>query len=88
MKDLTDNNVVWEETLPQEYQDALKALYEKFGSQTTKQKLNVLITEVGDCCVTYMGMYKDTPEEHERFKVRVMELDYLEKIGLYKPECY
>jgi hypothetical protein len=77
----------WEETLPQEWQDALNALYGKYATNPTNaQKVNILIREVGDCGVSYSGMWKDTPEDHERMKMHVMEMEYLEKIGLHKPD--
>lgn len=73
------------ENHPQEFVDAINALYAKYGTdQTVKQKINILIEQVGDCCVHCTPMYK-TEEEHDLLKMALMEMDYLEKIGVYKP---
>ncbi len=73
--------------MPQEWQDALNEFFGRYATNPTNtQKLNILIRELGDCCVSYMGMSRDTPEQHEAVKVRIMELDYLEGIGLHKPD--
>lgn len=74
------------DNLPPAFLEALEALYST--NPTNAQKINILINEVGDCNVSYMGMFKDPPEEHERMKMIMMELDYLEKIGIYKPDFY
>ena len=80
--------ILWEDTISTEWKEALNELFNKYGNnQSTEQKLNILIKELGDCCVSYMGMGRDTPEQHEEFKYRIMALSYLENIGIYKPEC-
>lgn len=76
-----------EPSLPQEWQAALNEFYRKYATNPTNtQKINTLILKLGDCSVCYMGMSRDTPEQQEAVKLRVLELDYLERVGLYKPD--
>ena len=43
---------------PTEWDNALNSLYNLYGyNQTVTQKLTILIHVLGDCCVSYMGMY-------------------------------
>lgn len=75
------------ENYPEEFKTTLEALYSKFSTDPTDaQRMNILITEVGDCCVAYSGMSRDSEEEFNRMKICILELDYLQKIGVYQPE--
>ena len=67
-----------------EQQAALAGLYARYGNdQTPGQKINILERELGGPVqVSYMGMHRDPPEEHERMKLVVLEADWLENVGL------
>lgn len=71
--------------IPQEWKDALNKLYLEYSTNpTTQQKINILISMFGDCCLSYNG----DPEVYDNLKMSVLELEYLESIGLYKPNLF
>lgn len=89
MDDKTQKDIhsEWESTLTPECRNALNELFVKHGKcETPQQKLNALITEIGDCSVSSSSDWRRTQEEIDETKLRVMSLEYLECLGLYSPE--
>jgi hypothetical protein len=75
---------------PKEWQDVLDALYAKFASNPTQaQRIKILEVALGwTDGQYYIGStsdWRDDPELVEWRKMKIMELDYLESLGLYKP---
>jgi len=80
---------------PPEFVEALNLFYSKYSSDPTDaQKLNILNKYFGEPIVSihYYGQGYDTPEVQEKMcqelMMKTLELDYLQEIGLYKPEYF
>jgi len=56
-------------------------LYHTYGSETVKQKINLLILMLGDCNVYPMGGHKMSQEERDLTKLGVLESEYLDAQG-------
>ena len=70
--------------------EALANLYHTYSDNPTdKQKIAILERELGGTHnVSYMGMWKDTEADHDRVKVSVLEMSWLEAVGLYEPDFH
>ena len=78
---------------PQAWQDALDALYVQYATEPTPaQRIKILESALGlnapgvSYCIESTADWRIPKEEIELRNMRCLELDYLEQIGLHKPQ--